>query len=88
MDTLLVKKILTTTLLVASAVEMEISDPGSGAQKKARATELLLQALDPLLPDWLNPVLAHLSGFLIDTVVAVANRTGFFGQLGESSSGS
>lgn len=77
-----IKPILAAVLLAVGAAEMENDVPGAGAQKKARATQFLFEAIDPWAPDWANPVIKGAAGFLIDSMVAFANRTGFFAQLG------
>lgn len=79
-----VKPLLAAVLLAVTAAELENDTPGAGAAKRERAAELLMVAVDPWLPEWLDPVIATASGFLIDAVVALANRTGFFARLGES----
>lgn len=78
------KPVLMAVLLAVTAAELENEAPGGGAEKKARATELLVEAVDPWLPDWLDPVIGAAAGFLIDAMVALANRTGFFDRLAVS----
>lgn len=76
------QQVLVGVLLVAAAVELESQGNGQkGEEKKQAAIRKFQETVDPLLPDWLNPVIAGVLGMLIDTVVAWATRTGFFGQL-------
>lgn len=76
-----IKPVLAAVLLAVVGAELENDTPGSGAAKRERAALLLQQAIDPWLPEWLDPVISAASGFLIDAVVALANRTGFFARL-------
>jgi hypothetical protein len=82
----IIKKAWAIIALCVLAVEMENQTPGAGAAKKQEACKRIKEALDPLLPDWLNPVVLGLTPMLIDAIVALANRTGFFAQLGSGSS--
>lgn len=81
-----VQSVLAAVLLAVTAAELEETAPGSGAAKRERAALLLQQAIDPWLPEWLDPVLGAAAGFLIDAVVSLANRTGFFASLAAGSS--
>ena len=75
-----IKSAVAAILLVVIAVELETEGTGKGAEKKTAAQDRIKSALDPLLPDWLNPVVYSASGMLIDALVVFANRTGFFAQ--------
>lgn len=79
-----IKPLLVAVFLSITAAEMETDAPGAGAAKKERAKELLFEAVDPWLPEWLDPVLATTASFLIDAMVALANRMGFFARLDAS----
>jgi hypothetical protein len=68
-------------------VELENEEPGKGAEKKAQVCKMVREELDPLLPDWLNPIVENVTGILINGLVAFANRTGFFGQFASISAG-
>ena len=74
-------QIVSVVFLAVTAAEMEHEGAGRGAEKKAAATARLTSTLDELLPDYLDPVIALSAGWLIDAVVVLLNRTGFFGQL-------
>jgi hypothetical protein len=74
------KQATAAILLVVIAVELETEGTGKGAEKKAAAQARLKETLDPVLPDWLNPVVYNGAGMLIDALVVFANRTGFFAQ--------
>ena len=76
-----VKQLVAVVFLAVVAAELESEGAGKGAEKKRAATEKLASVADALLPDYLNPVLAGCAGFLIDAVVTLINRTGFFGRL-------
>jgi len=78
------KQAVAAVLLVVIAVELETEGPGKGGEKKTAAQARLKDALDPLLPDWLNPVVYNGAGMLIDALVLFANRTGFFAQFAAS----
>lgn len=81
------KPLLMAVLLAVTAAELESGTPGAGAEKRERARALLSDAIDPWLPDWLDPVIDATAGFLIDAMVALANRTGFFARLDIDSPG-
>lgn len=76
-----VSPVLMAVVLAVAAAELENDAPGAGAEKKAKAVNLLFEAIDPWAPNWANPVIKGAAGFLIDAVVAFANRTGFFERL-------
>lgn len=75
------KPVLFAVLLAVTAAELEREAPGGGEEKKTKASGLLFEAVDPWLPDWANPVIKAGASFLIDSMVALANRTGFFARL-------
>lgn len=77
----MIKGILIAVALVVAASEAEDSTPGSGSAKKAKAISTLLPVLAPVLPDFLEPVLAAFLPTLIDIAVSWANKTGFFDEL-------
>lgn len=77
----IVKKVFGTLLLLITAIEMQNTDPGAGAAKKAAVVAQLEHVVDPVLPTWIVPVVHGLAPLLIDTLVALANKTGFFTQL-------
>lgn len=79
----IVKQILSAVLLVVVAVELETEGQGQGADKKAAAQAKLQDVLDPVLPDWANPLVFSGAGWLIDVLVGYANKTGFFGQFAD-----
>lgn len=66
--------------LVVVAVESETDGKGQGAEKKQKAQEKIKEILDPHLPDFANPIVYQAAGYLVDGLVALANRTGFFGS--------
>lgn len=72
------KQVIFAVLMVVMAVELQAE--GKGAEKKAAAAEQVRKLLDPLLPDWANPIVVTSTDWLIDVLVGVANRTGFFAQ--------
>lgn len=83
-----VKQVFAGVLLAIMATEMgSQGDPIKGEEKKAKAVEQFAKALDPVLPDWLNPVVHGFLDLMIDNAVAWANRSGFFAQLSAASSG-
>lgn len=72
--------IFSVVALVVAAIEAENDAPGGGAAKKAQAIEKLLPILAPIVPDFLEPLLASLLPFVIDMAVKYANQSGFFGK--------
>lgn len=83
-----IQQAVATVALVVVAVELETEGAGKGAEKKALAQAKIQQALDPALPDWLNGAVYSAAGMLIDALVGLANRTGFFAQFGAALSDS
>lgn len=81
-----IQQVFAALALVVIAVELETEGQGKGAEKKQKAQEKLRAVLDPLLPDWLNPVVYSAAGYLIDGLVMFANRTGLFAGFAAASS--
>ncbi len=76
-----VKKVFGILMLLIAAAELQNTDPKSGAAKKAQVVSQLETQLDPVLPAWIVPVVHSLAPFLIDTLVDLASKTGFFASL-------
>ncbi len=70
--------------LVILAIEI-VERPGEGAQKKEEATNIIIEGLQALvsgglIPGWVATVFGNRTflGWLIDLLVSLANKTGFF----------
>lgn len=71
-------KLLEVVTLVVTMVELQ-EDGTPGPEKKAAALEQLTALVEPLdLPPFIENNLQMIAGFLIDVVVGVLNREGFF----------
>lgn len=67
---------------VVAAAELEYQGQAqAGAAKKAKAVELLAKLADPALPDALNPFILVVAPVLIDFLVSIMSKTGFFTRL-------
>lgn len=70
--------------LVILAIEI-VERPGEGAQKKEEATDIIIEGLQALvsgglIPGWVATVFGNKTflGWLIDLMVNLANKSGFF----------
>lgn len=64
--------------LAVSMVEAESETPGGGAAKKAEVIAKVTPLLKSIAPDAWEPVLIAFLPGLIDLLVFLANRSGFF----------
>ncbi|BDX35484.1 hypothetical protein MN1_170 [Thermus phage MN1] len=80
-------KLLQAVAFVVAVVEVASeADGAKGAEKKAKAISLLKELFPPsLLPDFLAERYDAVAGLLIDAVVALFNRMGFFQKSGQAS---
>lgn len=80
-------KLLQAVAFVVAVVEVASEvDGAKGAEKKAKAIALLKELFPPaLLPDFLAERYDAVAGLLIDAVVALFNRLGFFQKSGQAS---
>ena len=85
--TAVLPKLLQATAFVVAVVEVASEvDGAKGAEKKAKAITLLRELFPPaLLPDFLAERYDAVAGLLIDAVVALFNRLGFFQKSGPAS---
>lgn len=81
------KKVLMAVVLTVIAVEMQIEGSAKGPEKKQAAQQALKESLDPILPDWANPIVYAFSGFLIDVAVKKANEQGVFKEFAAALNG-
>lgn len=81
-----IKQLVAATLAAILAVELESQGQHvESAAKKASAIAKIESVTDSLLPGWMQPV-AHLAeGFLVDSLVAWAGRSGFFASFSDGS---
>jgi len=73
-----ISNIIFAVVAVVAAVETGATGAADSATKKADALKQLTALVTPLVPDFLRGFLPTLLGFLIDAVVAAANKQGFF----------
>lgn len=78
------EKLIGAVALATTMVELAAQvDGAKGEEKKARAIALLKQLLPPsTLPKWMGDNYDQIAGILIDLVVSILNRMGFFQKSG------
>lgn len=80
-------KLIQAVAFVVAVVEVASeADGAKGAEKKAKALALLKEVFPPAeLPDFLAERYDAVAGLLIDAIVALFNRLGFFQESGQAS---
>lgn len=71
--------LLNGVALVVTLTELANDQPGSGAEKRAQALQQLKDMLPmDILPGFVRDNFDTVAGWVIDAIVALFNRTGFF----------
>jgi hypothetical protein len=73
----LAPKVYAAAALIVPIAE-DVLGAGKGPEKREQAIDDILKLVDPVLPDFLNPILRAGIGLVVDKVVAYFNKSGFF----------